>query len=529
MKKIIALLLVLVMVFGLAACGNKGGNNAANNNAAPAEPKVLRVAFRGDPNGLCHVSIAVASANTPAHELMMDRLFEYNYETNKPEPMLATGWEQLTDKTYRVTLRDDVYSWAGDKFKASDVIYTIKCVLEGSRGAKDRYFGNFDLANCKAEDDTHVILALKNVDPFIQTTLSNIPYGMICEESVKKGGGLEKMDGQGGNMPNCYTGPYIPVKWETGSKITFEKNTKYWGGEPYFDQIEIISIADATARTEALEAGDIDLVLEPSESQVDLIKANSNLAVFNYHTTNHHTLFTNTQKAPFDDVNVRIACALALNYESNIKVALGGYGQHSDDILPLGNPQYVSPKSEGYDSFFTFNLDKAKEYMAKSKYAGTNPTVEIYYTPQHETYVPLIQQQWAAIGITVSPQPIAQSAFYSTMATGEKQAWIVNNSNPNPYEQLKFYDGEHFNYKDLNGGPGWNGGAEVTALFDKITSEPDMSKATPYYKELRKIINQQVPSIPLFVYERLAFATNKLQGLILTEVGDINFSKCSFK
>ena len=33
-----------------------------------------------------------------------------------------------------------------------------------------------------------------------------------------------------------------------------------------------------------------------------------------------------------------------------------------------------------------------------------------------------------------------------TMATGEKQAWIVNNSNPNPYEQLKFYDGEHFDF-----------------------------------------------------------------------------------
>ena len=79
------------------------------------------------------------------------------------------------------------------------------------------------------------------------------------------------------------------------------------------------------------------------------------------------------------------------------------------------------------------------------------------------------------------------------------------------------------------GGPGWNGGAEVTALFDKITSEPDMKAATPYYQELRKIINAQVPSIPLYVYERLAFATNKLQGLILTEVGDINFSKCSFK
>ena len=536
MKKILAVLLVLAMVIGLAACG--GGSTPANNNTAPsnnttpanntepvAEKKVLKVAFRGDPNGLCHVSIAVASANTPAHELIMDRLFEYDYEKGESTPMLATGWEPIDGTHFRVTLRDDVYSWNGDKLKASDVLYTIKSVVEGVRGEKDRYFGNFDVANCKVEDDTHIVLALKTVDPFIKTTLSNIPYGILCEESVNKGGGLEKMDGQGGNMPNCYTGPYIPYEWNTGSSIKFKKNAKYWGGEPYFDEIEIISIADASARTDALEAGDVDLVLEPSEGQVDLIKGKPGLAVFNYSTTNHHTLFTNTQKAPFDDVNVRIACALALNYDANIQVALGGYGKHSDDILPIGNPMYEKPS----ETFYKYDLALAKEYMGKSKYAGQNPKVEIYYTPQHEAYVPLIQQQWKEIGIDVVPTPIAQAEFYKTMATGEKQAWIVNNSNPNPYEQLKFYDGEHFTYKDLNGGPGWNGGADVTALYDKITSEPVMENARPYYQELRKIINAQVPSIPLFVYERLAFATDKLDGLILTEVGDINFSKCKFK
>ncbi|MBR6236630.1 MAG: ABC transporter substrate-binding protein [Firmicutes bacterium] len=525
MKKVLAILLVLVMVFGLAACGSNNNATPANNgNEAPvAEKKVLKVAFRGDPNGLCHVSIAVGSANTPAHELMMDRLFEYDYTTGTPTPMLATKWEPIDGTHFRVTLRDDVYSWNGDKFTASDVKYTVKAAIDSGKHA--RYYGNFDVDNFVVEDDTHLIFALKKVDPFIQTTLSNIPYGMIVEKSVQAGGGLEKMDGQGGNMPNCYTGPYKPVKWETGSSITFEKNEKYWGGEPYFDEIIIYSIADAQARTEALEAGNVDLVLEPSEAQASLIKENKDLAVYNYHTTNHHTLFTNTQKAPFDDANVRIACALALNYDANIQRALGGYGQHSDDILPLGNPMYEKPA----ESFYKFDLALAKEYMAKSSYAGKNPEVEIYYTPQHAEYVPLIQQQWAEIGITVVPTPIAQSAFYETMATGEKQAWIVNNSNPNPYEQLKFYDGEHFDYKALNGGPGWNGGAEVTALFDKITSEPDMEKARPYYQELRKIINAQVPSIPLYVYERLAFATNKLQGLILTEVGDINFSKCSFK
>ena len=124
MKKLIALLLALVMVFALCACG--GGKTETSTDtpktdtpktdtpktdtpktdtpktdtpAAPpavsAEPQVLRVAFRGDPNSLCHVITAVASANTPAHQLMMDRLFEYDYTTGSVTPMLATGWEAV--------------------------------------------------------------------------------------------------------------------------------------------------------------------------------------------------------------------------------------------------------------------------------------------------------------------------------------------------------------------------------------------------------------------------------------------------
>jgi len=550
MKKLIALLLVLVMVFAMVACGSKTEapktEDKKEETSAPAkdegkkeetkeeakeeessEPKVLRVAFRGDPNSLCHVITAVGSANTPAHQLIMDRLFEFDYTTNSAVPMLATGWEAVDGTHYRVTLRDDVYSWNGDKFTANDVVYTIKSAIDS--GVHARYYGNFDIDNFVVESDTSLIMVLKKADPFIQTTLCNIPYGMLVQASVEAGGGLEKMEGKDGTMPNCYTGPYIPVEWSTGAYVKFVRNENYWGGTPYFDEVIINSIADATSRTEALEAGNIDLVLEPAESQVSLIEGNPELAVASYPTTNYHTLFTNVQTEPFDDVNVRIACALALDYNNNIKIALGGYGSHSDDILPLGNPMYASPAEEGYESFYTYNVELAKEYMAKSKYAGTNPTVKILYTPQHEAYIPLIQQQWKEIGIEVQPEPIAQSAFYSTIAEGTSQSWIVNNSNPNPYEQLKFYDGEHFTYKDLNGGPGWNGGAEVTALYDEITSIPVLEDAREQYKALRKIINQNVPSIPLFTPDRLAFCVSNLDGLILTSVGDLNFSKSFMK
>ena len=95
MKKIIALLLVLVMVFGLAACGDKGGNNAANNNAAPAEPKILRMAHKGDTTGLLCQTVTFTSSNTPMATLLYDRLVEYDAENNTVKPMLATEWKVI--------------------------------------------------------------------------------------------------------------------------------------------------------------------------------------------------------------------------------------------------------------------------------------------------------------------------------------------------------------------------------------------------------------------------------------------------
>ena len=520
MKKLLSIFLALVMLLSVVPALSPA------YAAGTSDKKVLRVAFRGDPNTLCHITDPVASANTATHQLMMDRLFDYDSETGAAIPMLATGWEVIDDTHFRITLRSDVYSWNGDKFKASDVRYTIQSAVNS--GKHDRYYGNFDVANFVVEDDTHIVIALKKKDPFIKTTLSNIPYGMLCEASVNAGGGLEKMNGLSGVMPNCYTGPYIPVEWNQGEYIKFEKNADYWGGEPYYDEVVIYSVADAQQRDSKLMSGEVDLVVEPYLNDSEAVSASSDLEVYALPTTQQITLMTNTTRAPFDDVNLRIACALALNYDSNIQVAVNGYAEHSDDILPKTSSQYSSPASEGYESYFHYDLNKAKQFMAKSKYAGTGPTVEIYYTTastQFSSYAALIQQQWEKIGINVTLLPIAQSEFFSTMSTGDYQAYIVSNSNPNPYEQLKFYDGEHYNYKALNGGPQWNGGSEVTALFDQITAEPDFANATPYYKALRKIINQNVPSIPLYTNHTLVYGVKGLKGLGLTEVGDPYFAK----
>ncbi len=458
---------------------------------------------------------------------MGDRLFEFDYTTGEPTSMLATAFEPIDANHFRLTIREGVKSWAGDTFKASDVLYTIKSAVES--GVHDRYYGNFDVENSKVEDDTHVVIALKNPDSFIQSTLANIPYIMLCEESVKKQGGLEKEDGHDGTMPNCYTGPYIPVKWEANTSITFARNENYWGDKPYFDEVVLYTVTDPIARVNNLLGGDVDLALEPSESQIDAVKAKAGLKVINLPTVNYHTWFLNTTMAPFDDADFRRACALALNYEDNIDIALNGYASHSNSILPTGNAMYSDPDKDGYESFYKTDVELAKEYLAKSKYANNPPTIKLSYMPVHETYATLIMQQLEVIGIKVELVPTTDAALKDAIKTGNEHSWIINNSNTNPYEQLKFYDGRR-TFAQNNGGAGWAAGVELTSdLFDKITSEPVFANQAPYYKELQKVLNTEIPSIPLYIPDRLGFMVENLDGFILTQNGDLNFSKCYFK
>ena len=43
MKKVLAILLALSMVLGLAACGGKSNNNSSNSNTAPKEDYTIRI------------------------------------------------------------------------------------------------------------------------------------------------------------------------------------------------------------------------------------------------------------------------------------------------------------------------------------------------------------------------------------------------------------------------------------------------------------------------------------------------------
>ena len=258
MKKYFALLLALAMVLSmLSGCakdetpadpgdpstpdGNQAQAGTSNPLYAPVveaasyKKDVVVAASAGftmlDPHGTYNV------AHNENNILVYETLVFWNSQTMEFEPKLATEWKWVNDTTLRVKLHEGITSHAGDPFTASDVIFTVTTGQEG--GLLSNYYGMFDLAECKAEDDYTVVLASKTPDPFFLYTLSNTPLAMIVEKSTEKDG----LDAQTLN-PTAATGPYKFVEWSDGSYVKLERNENYWGKTPYYKNVEIRIITD---------------------------------------------------------------------------------------------------------------------------------------------------------------------------------------------------------------------------------------------------------------------------------------------
>ena len=111
----------------LQACST--GESSQVDNESGKESKVLIVARKSDVTNLDpHFIVDVSTANV---------LYEKVYETlvipndnMEPQPHLATEWEQIDEKTWAFTLRDDVEFHDGTKFNANAVKKTFERLLD---------------------------------------------------------------------------------------------------------------------------------------------------------------------------------------------------------------------------------------------------------------------------------------------------------------------------------------------------------------------------------------------------------------
>ena len=161
---------------------------------------------------------------------------------------------------------------------------------------------------------------------------------------TKPGDWTSKMNG---------TGPFKLKENRGQAGLSFVANDAYWGGKPAIDAVEY-QILEDNARVAALRGGQIDLAVQISYDGARQLGSGSQILPIG--TANHRLLNMNVTKAPFKDVRVRQAIALALGRP---QIASGLWGKYAQ----VGND---SPMWPGY-AFTDKSVPQRKQDLAKAK------------------------------------------------------------------------------------------------------------------------------------------------------------------
>lgn len=161
---------------------------------------------------------------------------------------LATDWEVSEDAlTYTFNLREGVTFSDGTPFTAEDVVFTYEEVQKNQANNE-----NVDLTKLKsveADGDYKVVFTLNECySPFLDTVamLQIVPSDSYNSETF--------------DTAPIGTGAYKVAQYDTNQQIILQINDSYWGDTPDIEQVNIISMDQDTAYSNAV-SGQLDVVM----------------------------------------------------------------------------------------------------------------------------------------------------------------------------------------------------------------------------------------------------------------------------
>ncbi len=222
-------------------------------------------------------------------------------------------------KVWKFKIRQGVEFHNGKTLTIDDVVATLKRHTDekSQSGALGIVKG---ITEIKGEGDMLTLtLADANADlPFLMAD-----YHLV----MQPGGGVDSpADGIG-------SGAYKVTSFEPGVRIAFEKHANYWDSSVgHADQVEIIVINDNTARTAALQSGQINMMNRVDPKIISLLNGAPGLSVQSAAGRGHYVFIMECTKAPFDNNDLRMAMKLAINRKEMVDKILGGYGSVGNDF-----------------------------------------------------------------------------------------------------------------------------------------------------------------------------------------------------
>jgi peptide/nickel transport system substrate-binding protein len=385
------------------------------------------------------------------------------------EPRLAESFSSNPEATeWTFAIRQGVKFHDGSDMTADDVLATFK--RHSDETAKSGAFGIMSGISAMKVDGNNVVLTLTTGNADLPYLLSD--YHLV----VQPKGGVDAPTAAIG------TGTYKLVSAEAGVRYTFEKNTADWDAtRGHYDGVEIIVINDATARTSALQSGQVDIINRVEPKVAKLLGQTPGVQVKNVSGRGHYVFVMHCDKAPFDNKDLRMALKLGINRQEMVDKILNGYGGVGNDTpVNAAYPLFTALDQREYDPV------KAAEHYKASGHDGSPIVLTVADTafPGAVDAAALFQQSAAAAGIPLEINRVPDDGYWSDV-------WNVNPFCASYWGgrpvQDQMFSTAYLSTADWNDTKYFN--TDLDALILSARAEGDMAKRTELYAQISGIIH----------------------------------------
>lgn len=523
MKRLLALLLALSMIFALAAC-NSGSEettppddsgNQTTTDPADTTPddsgstpvdNVVRMGRDMASTGNLNSLLTTYNNIFEVSDCVFDQLIRKNPYTLELEPNLIVDFPEISEDgtLFTFELKQGVKFHDGTELTAKDVQYTFSRFFDPDSGNLNGWMANMikgsqemmdsetngqidTLESVVVIDDYHFTIELEYGYTAFLAVLAVAPLNIVPMDACEAAGdrwGIDTLIG---------TGPFKLESFNPNNEIVLVRNDDYHGDVVKLDGVEIINMDANTALIE-WEAGTID-VCSVGTSLVDGYLNNPDYAD-NVQFTEYvgiHCLNFNQDLEPFDDQRVRLAVGLATDIQSLCDGYFQGHIKPAKSLIPKG--------VLGYDDSLPaleYDPERAKELLAEAGYPdGITFTCTMTEGSDWDKIYQVLQEQYKLANMTMEIEKVDSAGWFDKRSTGNVQFymmnWYADFVDPDNFLYSLFHSSVATFFSNGMNDPEWDAKLDAGRLITDLDEKQD------YYAELEYWLSREhVAEWPLY-------------------------------
>jgi peptide/nickel transport system substrate-binding protein len=332
--------------------------------------------------------------------------------------------------------------------------------------------------------------------------------------------------------PGLYFGPYRIAEAVPGSRLVLERNDTWWGKQPVFDRITILTIEQTTALEANLLSGNVDMIAGELGLTLDQALAFEKRHGQDYQVIYEPSLLYEHIDLMLDnpilkDKGVRQALLYAIDRETiNQRLFEGRQTVAHSDVSPLDWVYNENVKKYPYDPAKATELLEAAgwtELRGGIRHNARGEPLQLEFMTTagsriRELVQQVLQSQWKQVGIDVRVRNEPPRVFFGQTVHERRFTGLAMfgwGKGPEHIPRTTLHSEEIPSAENGWSGQNYTGfkNAEMDELIEKINLEIDRKKRKAMWDRLQEIYVEEVPVIGLYWRSNPHILPQWLKGL----------------